>query len=246
MRSHFPLRPARLAAGLLLLALGAPMAGAGVIIDGTRVIYPAQEREVTVRFTTKGKEPVLMQVWADRGDIRSQPQTADAPFLITPPIFRLDPQKGQSVRVVFTGEKLPQDRESLFWFNSLEIPPMPKDAGRNYMQIAVRSRLKLFYRPDGLPGDLPTAVSEVRWRLVREGKGYALQGQNPGPYHLSYSGLDLEQGGRRYKAGGGMIAPFASQLFALADYPGPAGPGRVFYRWLSDYGAGPEQAANLQ
>ncbi len=246
MMQGFPsLRPAWLAAGLLLLALGAPLAHAGVVIDGTRVIYPAKEREVTVRLTNQGKQPVLMQVWADRGDERSTPQTANAPFLITPPIFRLDPQKGQSVRLMFTGEKLPQDRESLFWFNSLEVPPIPAGADSNYMQIAVRSRLKLFYRPAGLPGDLDGAVGQVRWQLVRQGAGYALRGDNPSPYHLSYSGLTLAQGGRDYTAAGGMIAPFASQTFALDGFAGGAGAGQVRYRWMSDYGVAPERTANL-
>lgn len=247
MTHRFPLpRPLRRAAGFLLLACCAPLASGGVIIDGTRVVYPAKEREVTVRLTNQGAQPALMQVWADRGNERSTPQTADAPFLMTPPIFRLDPQKGQSVRLMFTGAALPQDRESLFWFNSLEVPPMPQDAQSNYVQIAVRSRLKLFYRPAGLPGSVDEAVTQVRWQLVREGGGYALRGDNPGPYHLSYSSLSLVQGGRDYRAAGGMIAPFASRSFPVEGFAGQPGDGQVRYRWMNDYGVGPERSARLR
>lgn len=247
MMHRFPLpRPLRRAAGFLLLACCAPLASGGVIIDGTRVVYPAKEREVTVRLTNQGAQPVLVQVWADRGNERSTLQTADAPFLITPPIFRLDPKKGQSVRLMFTGTKLPQDRESLFWFNTLEVPPMPQDAQSNYMQIAVRSRLKLFYRPAGLPGSLDQAVSQVRWQLLRQGEGYVLRGNNPSPYHLSYSGLSLLQNGREYRTGGGMIEPFASKSFALEGYLGQDGSGQVRYRWMTDFGAGPERTTGLR
>lgn len=235
----------QLAAGLLLSAFAIPASWAGVLIDGTRVIYPAKEREVTVKLTNKGSSPVLMQVWADRGDPRAEPQDADAPFLITPPIFRLDPQKGQSVRVVFTGEKLPQDRESLFWFNALEVPSLPQDADRNLMQIAVRSRLKLFYRPAGLPGNLPEAIKAVKWRVVPGAGGHVLRGENDSPYHLSYSSLVLEQGGKRHDTGGGMIAPYSRHEFSLPGFGGQVAGARLRYRWMSDHGVAPEQETAL-
>ncbi|AZF20919.1 Putative fimbrial chaperone [Pseudomonas sp. R3-52-08] len=231
-----------LMAGLLLAACSMSSAVAGVMIDGTRVIYPAMEREVTVKLTNKGQKPGLMQVWIDRGDAQSRPQDADAPFLVTPPIFRLDPQKGQSVRIVFTGETLPQDRESLFWFNALEIPPIPQgaSAGANMMQIAVRSRLKMFYRPVALSGDVRSAVSRMKWSVQRVDKGYVLRGDNPTPYHLSFGELTVKQGDRRYETGGGMIAPFGQQDFSLAGYAGGAG-GQVLYRWIGDFGTTAEQ-----
>lgn len=229
----------------VLCTLSLSAAHAGVLIDGTRIVYPAKEREVTVKLTNKGQSPVLMQIWIDRGDAQSKPQDADAPFLATPPIFRLDPQKGQSVRLAFTGETLPQDRESLFWFNALEIPPLPQDATGNLMQIAVRSRLKLFYRPSGLAGDLPSAIEKVTWKVQRDGDGYVLRGENPSPYHLSFSSLVLEQSAKRSDTGGGMIAPFSHRDFPLPGYTGGNG-GEVRFRWMSDFGAAPEQTARLR
>ncbi|MFJ2484832.1 molecular chaperone [Pseudomonas sp. NPDC087639] len=235
----------RLSAGLLFLSL-APHAIAGVVIEGTRVIYSEKERAVTVKMTNKGKEPVLMEVWADGGDIKSKPQTADAPFLITPPIFRLDPQKGQSVRLVFTGENLPKNRESLFWFNALEIPSMPKAADSNFMQIAVRSRLKLFYRPAGLSGSLDKAVEQVKWEVIDKGSEVFLKGENPSPYHVTYSSLELVQGGKSYPAANGMIAPFSTELFKLGDVKVNFNNPQLRYRWMSDYGSGVEREVRLQ
>lgn len=231
--------------GVLLGMFALSAAHAGVLIDGTRIVYPAKEREVTVKLTNKGKSPVLMQIWVDRGDSKSKPQDADAPFLATPPIFRLDPQRGQSVRLSFTGEALPKDRESLFWFNALEIPPLPQDASSNLMQIAVRSRLKLFYRPSGLSGDLPKAIEQVSWKVQRQGDEYVLRGENPSPYHLSFSSLVLEQGARRTDTGGGMILPFEHRDFPLPGYTGGFD-GKVRFRWMSDFGASPEQTASLR
>ncbi|WP_180821372.1 fimbria/pilus periplasmic chaperone, partial [Vibrio parahaemolyticus] len=43
---------------------------------------------------------------------------------------------------------LPQDRESVYYFNLREIPPRSKEA--NVLQIALQTRIKLFYRPKAL------------------------------------------------------------------------------------------------
>lgn len=52
---------------------------------------------------------------------------------------------------MYTGEPLPADRESLFWMNVKAIPSLDeKLANENTLQIAIQSRIKLFYRPSGL------------------------------------------------------------------------------------------------
>ncbi len=233
-----------LLAATLLCGATLPAASASVLIDGTRVVYPAKEREVTVKLTNKGHAPVLMQAWVDRGDARSSPQEADAPFLITPPIFRLDPLTGQSVRVAFTGEALPQDRESLFWFNTLEIPALPQNTDGNLMQIAIRSRLKLFYRPDSLSGELSKAITQVTWSVQPQDGRHVLRGRNLSPYYLSFSALAFEHAGKVIDTEGGMIGPFSHQDFALPGFNGGVG-GKVRFRWMSDFGPAPEQTADV-
>jgi chaperone protein EcpD len=57
-------------------SLLASSAHAGVIIYGTRVIYPADQQEVVVRLENKGNRPALVQTWLDTGDVRSTPVTA--------------------------------------------------------------------------------------------------------------------------------------------------------------------------
>ena len=44
--------------------------------------------------------------------------------------------------------KLPADRESMFYFNVREIPP--KSNKSNTLQIALQTRIKLFWRPKAL------------------------------------------------------------------------------------------------
>lgn len=126
---------------------------ADVAINGTRIVFNAKDKESVVQLKNNDKNPYLLQLWIDDGNSKSRPGEVKVPFVITPPVVRIDPEKGQAVRMIFTGATLPQDRESLYWFNMLEVPPKPTkmiEAGSNLLQLAFRTRIKLFYRPANL------------------------------------------------------------------------------------------------
>ena len=95
-------------------ALLAGSAHASVTIGGTRVVYPLEQREVTVKLDNDSRNPSLVQVWMDDGNPDAKPGEIKVPFVITPPIFRMDPKKAQTLRVMYSGEALPQDRESVY------------------------------------------------------------------------------------------------------------------------------------
>lgn len=229
---------------LLVLAviLSGPAAEAALVITGTRIIYPADREEVTVQLKNNSKTPVLAQAWIDDGDENSSAAKAKSPFLLTPPVFRVNPDKGQTARLRLLAKDLPQDRESLYWFNVLELPPKPDSAdvdGRNMLQLAFRTRIKLFYRPTGLSG-VEEAPKQVSWRLVDAdgGKGLALEGHNPSRFHVSFSEVALVGQGRT-ALGGGMLAPGATQRFPLpAGTSRPAADTKVEYTAINDFGGG--------
>ncbi|HEY0197998.1 MAG TPA: molecular chaperone, partial [Rhodanobacter sp.] len=229
-------------AGLLALCLGAPQAQANVLIGGTRVVFPAKDGEVTVRLTNSNDHPVLVESWIDKGDVHSTPDSVDVPFLITPPLFRMEPNKDQSLRIVFTHEQLPVDRESLFWLNVLEVPPRPagpQAQGQNILQLALRSRIKLFYRPAGLQGDPLKAPGALTWKIVADGQGFALQAHNPTPYHVTISELSVASGGNKVGAELGMVAPLSDLRLPLHGAgQKPATGSMVTYTAINDYGAG--------
>src|SRR4051795_2741969 len=72
-------------------------AAAGVVVNGTRVVYPADKREVTISLHNTGATPSLVQAWIDAGDANSKPGESKVPFVLTPPLFRLDPTKVQTL-----------------------------------------------------------------------------------------------------------------------------------------------------
>jgi chaperone protein EcpD len=231
----------RIACGLgLLAALVAGSAGASVTVGGTRVVYPLENREVTVKLTNDRREPSLVQVWMDKGNANAKPGEASAPFVLTPPIFRMDASKSQTLRMMYTGDALPQDRESVFWLNVLDVPPKTaKDSDTNTLQFAFRTRIKVFARPKGLPGTADEAPAKVTWKLVRtaDNKGFEVQATNPTAYSVSFSKIEVVGGGQTYMNDvGGMVEARASAQFPIKNLKTvPANP-RVKFSSISDFG----------
>ncbi|QII29146.1 fimbria/pilus periplasmic chaperone [Stenotrophomonas maltophilia] len=228
-----------LLAATLFMASGPVFAS--IVITGTRVIYPAEASEVTVKLNNSGTRPALVQSWIDRGDIASTPSSAEAPFMLSPPVTRIDPGKGQSLRVMATSSTLPKDRESVFWLNVLDIPPeVQAEAGANLLQMAFRSRIKIFFRPSRLPGSATDAMSRLEWRLdfSESGEGHVLRAFNPTAFHVSLVGLSVGHGEQRAPSEDGMVAPGATAAFPVKTLALPISENvDVSFSAINDHGA---------
>lgn len=80
----------------LLLSSYLPSADASMVIDGTRIIFPGDKKEIAVRATNMGETPSLTQVWVDDGRVQNQPEKDAAPFIVLPPIVRIEPEKARA------------------------------------------------------------------------------------------------------------------------------------------------------
>lgn len=223
----------------LLSSLVASQACAEVVISGTRVVFPSNEREVTIKITNEGKAPALVQAWLDKGDPKASPDNIDVPFTMTPAMFRMEPGKGQTLRMIYSNEPLPADKESLFWLNVLEIPPKaaPGD-DRNQIQIAFRSRIKVMFRPEGLAGSAGTAPKQLNWRVVGADGGYALQASNPTPYVVNLGSVTLNAAGQKHDAGMGYVLPGGTQQFPIKKLGAlPPNGAKVMFGSIDDWGA---------
>lgn len=227
---------------LAALCLISGSAQASVVIGGTRVVFLAQQGEATVRLSNESDKPALVEAWIDDGDAQSTPDSARTPFLITPPLFRMEARKDQSLRILYVQGKqpLPSDRESVFWLNVLEIPPEPgtQYADRNYLQFAIRSRLKLFYRPANLRGDAVNAPDQLIFKVAASTQNTTLDAHNPTPYYITIVKLSLGSGGESELAAPGMVAPFGDLRLKLKDIAHAPETGTpVVFTTINDYGA---------
>ena len=232
-----------------LLVCAPPFAQAGVVITGTRVVYPMEDREVNVRLRNVDEKPVLVQSWIDDGSVNESPGRLDVPFVISPPMSRVEPQRGQTLRIIYTGGDQPQDRETVFYLNVLEVPPKPDKATveKNFMQLAIRTRLKIFLRPQGLSMPVEDAAKALSWEAGSQG---ALRVHNPTPYYLSFNRVVASAGGVRSAYAQGMVAPFASAELPRSpekvEGGEPLASGHVHFGIINDYGAEVSNQAELR
>ena len=221
----------------IMLALVSPAAFGSVVIVGTRVIYPSDARDVNIQMSNESDTPALVQVWIDAGDAKASPEEAKAPFILSPPLARIEPHKKQIVRLIYIGKGEDSSKETLFYFNALEIPPEPKET-QNYLQFALRSRLKLLYRPVGLPGNAVGAPRDVQWSVERGDTGWLLKASNPSPFVVSLVNVHPVEGGKEVGPGWlGTLMPGGSETWPLpAAFGEPKDVSEVRYGAINDYG----------
>lgn len=243
---HYLSRSA-LAAPLLMLATAAPPASAAVTIEGTRIVVDGSlHRDTTVRISNDGSAPAMTQAWIDTGDSSAAPERLKVPFRITPAGPRvIQPSASHMFRITYAprpSEALPTDRESVLYFNLLDIPPEQEDTTeQNLLRFAVRSRIKLFYRPPGLPGTAAAAAGSLRWQIQNEGGTRWLTATNPGPFHVTVTKISVND---TTELAASMIPPHGQHRTALP--PGSAASDRVSFSWLDDYGALRDQQSPVQ
>lgn len=158
---------------------------AGVSIGGSRVIFPGDKKEQNISIKNLDAAPYLIQSWVedDAGKVDG------AHFILTPPLFRLDSGDINVLRIVKLANNFPQDKETLFWLNIKSIPGA-KDQDQNTLQIAVRTRMKLIFRPASLQSTIPeTLADKVQWSTTPGGE---LQVTNPTPYYMNFISVSAD------------------------------------------------------
>lgn len=190
----------------------------GISFYVLRVMYPESEKQgVTLTADNKSSAPYLMQSWVRPVD----PVTGDVdlgwhglpvmPFIVTPPLARLEANGELVLRIRRNDIPLPKDRESVFFISMKALPA--QKAGREQMVMTVVSNIKLFYRPAGLK---KRAVADMASKLTFSRAGDQLTAINPTPYwltfsHLAVGGKVLDKPALRL-----MVPPFGKQSYPVS------------------------------
>ncbi len=171
---------------------------AGVMAASTRVIYEEGQHERSLMLANINTYPVVVQTWINDGDDQQAPENSVSPMMTLPSVFRMQPGAVQGLRIVYSGDPLPADRESLFWLNLYEIAPKVASQAKpeTSVALAMNTQMKVFYRPKHLPSspeDMPKALS---FKLESQGEQPVLVLRNPTPYHASLISIRLIDQGR--------------------------------------------------
>lgn len=206
---------------LLMLGLSNVYA-AGVQITGTRLVYDANKSQASINISNPDDKVYLIQSW-----VTKEPESkvaVDNLFITTPPLFRLEPKTDNSVRVVYNGNTLPTDRESVYWLNIKSIPSTQRK-NENVLLIAVKTQIKLFYRPANLSGNPAEAYKKLKF-ITENGK---LVVKNPTAYSVSLKEIKVD-GVEVINAP--MVLPFSTKSINKNVAVG----GNVTWRAINDFG----------
>ncbi|QPB80738.1 molecular chaperone [Proteus sp. GOKU] len=156
---------------------------AAVSLDRTRIILNEGKGSVSLNITNNSPDqPYLAQAWIE--DLAGK--KIEEPILALPPIQRLEKNEQSQIKVqpLDVVTSLPQDKESVFYFNLREIPP--RSDSDNVLQIALQTRVKIFYRPASLiiASDKLELAPQNKLTLEKQGNNYVMN--NPTPYNITF------------------------------------------------------------
>lgn len=223
----------------LLGALVAPQAQAAIALDRTRVVFDGGQNSVSLNISNQNKQlPYLAQGWLED----EQGNKIQSPLVVLPPVQRVEPGKPSQVKIqaLPAAKQLPQDRETLYYFNLREIPP--RSDKPNTLQIALQTRIKLFYRPAAIT---PTqAQMATPWQeqltLSKQGDKYVVN--NPTPYYVTIVDAAAKKGTAGIKGFEPlMVSPKGATALGVSATALGASP---VLTYINDYGGRPQLTFN--
>lgn len=200
----------------------------------TRLIYSAGSPGASLTVMNPQAYPMLVQ-----SEVILEDRKTRAPFIVTPPLFRLDGHQQSRIKVIATGSHADDTKESLYWLCLTGIPPEVDDewTGEAYKkkqavqhatlltQLRIKSCLKLLTRPSSLKG----APDDFASRLTWEKRGKTLTVTNPTPFFMNLRSIQL---GKESVDNPEYVPPMGKrELSVSADARGP-----VYWRLITDYG----------
>ncbi len=214
-----------------VLSIG--QASGAIALDRTRAIFPGSEKSISLNISNvSNQKPYLAQAWLE--DEKGKKLTDI--LTVTPALQRLEPGGKSVIRIsaLPTAASLPQDCESLFYFSVREIPP--KSERSNVLQVALQTRIKLFYRPAGI---LPERYSRQDDKLIlhKVSGGYRIE--NPTPFYMTVLGISggpTQSVAKDFKSV--MIAPKSSEIVRTSNFSKP------YVVTVNDFGGKPGLSFN--
>lgn len=146
--------------GLAALSLmTASSVWAALSVDQSRYIFEGNKDALSIVVENASPKTYGGQAWIENIKEADTRPT----FVVTPPFFKVSGNGKQVLRVMKALEQMPEDKESIYWVSLQEIPPLNKDGG---LSVALRTKVKLLYRPANLMKDRKGSESGLSVKTV--------------------------------------------------------------------------------
>lgn len=206
----------------------------GVQLSTSRVIYRNDVESMAV--LNEQNYPMLVH-----SSVVAEDKISPAPFVVTPPLFRLEGKQQSRLRIVRSGEAVARDRETLQWLCVMGIPPKANDVwaqdqeGKSAapsksvalnVQVSINQCIKLLERPASVQGQAGDVASSLVWSQ-QLGK---LTVNNPTPFFMDVRSVKV---GSTAVDTPDYVSPFSSHSYPL---PKGAAGRQIEWQVVDDHG----------
>jgi len=216
---------------LLPVAFWSGMVNSALTLNADRVVYNEKDGDASITVHSDESRAYLIQTWLDSGDSTAK---VHLPFVVTPPLFRLAPKSDNVIRVMYLGNGLPTDKETLLWLDVKGVPGLNDEESQvqNRMVLAINNRIKFFFRPAGLKGDAGEAIKNAHWTHA----GNTVTVENNSPFNLVLSKIDIDKELIKVSVidNNTVIPPFGKKSYTLKHTPQSGA--EVQWEAINDFG----------
>lgn len=177
---------------------------AGLLLSQSRVVMNITQPELVMYVVNTNEYPVLMQTWVTDENSDALPNQTQSPFVVLPPLAKLQPGEKKRLTVYYSGEKLVNQPEKLYLLNLHEVPPAPENT-ENKIIVSMTTQFKLFLRSEELRNIVREPVEYIQCHKESNGK---IRITNDSPFYFNYVNINEEN----YS---GYLLPYENRHFSL-------------------------------
>ncbi len=203
----------------------------GFEIGATRVIYNHDSPAASFWIKNGHQYPIIAQA-----NILNSDKNSKAPFIITPPVLRVDGEMQTRLRVIPVSQTLNKDTEELFWICIKGVPPKEelgesttafKKASHFNINIITNSCIKLISRPSKINMTVKDAVQKIDVKVQEE----RLVIYNKSPMYINISSAKINS--KKVEIPNRYIKPYSNESIRFKVKKGD----EMQLSILNDYGA---------
>lgn len=227
------------------------LAYSAVLLQKTRVILEPSSNEAELTIDAQKNVSSLVQTWVSGPD-----SNIVSHFTIMPSISLLKAGQSQTLRLVYQGDGVPQDRESLLYVNIQDSVAISDELqGKNAINSSFLQVVKGFYRPNSLTKEgAAEAPAALTWEVSRKNNtSFLLKLTNPSPFHVVFSGISLvtekDKNGKVNSATNtsfDYIKPYSTSDIEISNSSNITNIGKIVYLVINDYGMTEAYLSNIK
>ncbi|WP_100159380.1 fimbrial biogenesis chaperone [Proteus columbae] len=173
---------------ILYIVITFPIYGyTSIEINKDKFIFIESKEQEIIEIKNSTNSDYFIQSWISNYDDNNN---AELPFMITPPLFKIEKDENYSLKIIKTDEVKQKDRETLYRVNIKRIPLLSdSDEDKNLLHISMNSIYNLIYRPISIEKDAMDAYEKIQF-LKNEKNEFVVN--NPTPYFITLIKVNFE------------------------------------------------------